>query len=59
LSSNLNDIVKNAQMTSDEKAKYSKITKKIEDKRVTNQDLIELAEIYNKYIIWEENFETD
>ena len=36
-----------------------KITKKIEDKRVTNQDLIELAEIYNKYIIWEENFETD
>ena len=46
-------------MTSDEKAKYSKITKKIEDKRVTNQDLIELAEIYNKYIIWEENFETD
>ena len=59
LASNLNDIVKNAQMTSDEKAKYSKITKKIEDKRVTNQDLIELAEIYNKYIIWEENFETD
>lgn len=51
LASNLNDIVKNVQMTSDEKAKYSKITKKIEDKRVTNQDLIELAEIYNKYII--------
>lgn len=50
LASNLNDIVKNALMTSDEKAKYSKITKKIEDKRVTNQDLIELAEIYNKYI---------
>ena len=51
LSSNLNDMVKDAQMTPNENAKYSKITKKIEDGHVTYQDLMELEEIYNKYII--------
>ena len=50
LANNLNDKVKNAEMTSDEKAKYSKIIKKIEDRLVTEKDLLELAEIYNKYI---------
>ena len=51
LSSNLNDMVKDAQMTPNENAKYSKITKKIEDGHVTYQDLMEFEEIYNKYII--------
>ena len=50
LANNLNDKVKNAEMTSDEKAKYSKITNKIKGRHVTEQDIIELAEIYNKYI---------
>lgn len=44
-------MVKDAQMTPNENAKYSKITKKIEDGHVTYQDLMELEEIYNKYII--------
>ncbi|RSI32821.1 hypothetical protein D8876_11605 [Streptococcus sanguinis] len=50
LANNLNDKVKNAQMTSDEKNKYLEITNKFKKKHVTYQDLMELEEIYNKYI---------
>ena len=38
-------------MTPDEKTKYYEITKKIEDRLVTYQDLNELEEIYNKHIL--------
>ncbi|MCF1284075.1 ATP-binding protein [Streptococcus sinensis] len=51
LASNLDDEVKNVKMTSEEEAKYSEIISKIREKYVTYQVLIELAEIYNKYII--------
>lgn len=50
LANNLNDKIKNAQMTSDEKNKYLEITNKLKKKHVTYQDLMELEEIYNKYI---------
>ena len=50
LANNLNDKIKNAKMTLDEKNKYQEITNKFKKKHVTYQDLIELAEIYNKYI---------
>ena len=50
LANNLNDKVKNVQMTPDEKTKYLEITNKFKEKYVTYQDLMELEEIYNKYI---------
>ena len=50
LSKNLNDKIKNIEMTLDEKTIYYEITERIANQSVTMQDLMELAEIYNEYI---------